>query len=263
MPILIFFIVHWYLSLFSQSFFQHRYSAHGAFKMSPRAEKAFFLIAYVTQGSSYLSAKVYALMHRLHHAYTDTELDPHSPAYSKNVFDMMWRTRRIYLDIWKGKFKVEERFTKNLPDWPIVDKLGNSVISRLAWVGLYVAFYAAFAPSIWWWLLLPIQIASGAVHGAIINWYAHKYGYTNYKMRNTAQNLFSVDILMLGESYHNNHHKFPSSINFGRRWHELDPLYPVIKVLGWMKVIELKRPALAMAHDHEHEHDHHHDHHHA
>jgi stearoyl-CoA desaturase (delta-9 desaturase) len=247
LPILIFFIAHWYLSLFTQSFFHHRYGAHGAFTMSRRAEKFFFFLTWMMQGSSYLSPKVYALMHRLHHAYTDTEMDPHSPSYSKNVFDMMWRTRRIYLNIWHGKTEVEAKFTKNLPEWETMDKWGNHPVSRLLWVGAYVGFYVAFAPSLWWYLLLPIQIASGAVHGAIINWYAHKYGYINHKVRNTSQNLFSVDILMLGESYHNNHHKFPSSINFGQRWHELDPLYGVIRVLAWMKVIKLKKPVPVLA----------------
>ena len=68
----------------------------------------------------------------------------------------------------------------------------------------------------------------------------------NYKMRNTSKNLLSVDILMLGESYHNNHHKFPSSVNFGKKLHEIDPLYPVIKMLGWMKVIDLKKSSAAL-----------------
>jgi stearoyl-CoA desaturase (delta-9 desaturase) len=40
-------------------------------------------------------------------------------------------------------------------------------------------------------------------------------------------------MLMLGESYHNNHRKNPSGINFGKRWHELDPVYPFIRVLSW------------------------------
>ena len=48
-----------------------------------------------------------------------------------------------------------------------------------------------------------------------------------------------MDILMLGESYHNNHHKRPSSVNFGFKWHEIDPVYPVIRVLDKMKVIRI------------------------
>jgi len=247
LPILIFFIIHWYLSLFSQTFFQHRFAAHGAFTMSKGWERFFYVLAWITQGSSYLSPRTYAIMHRMHHAYADTELDPHSPAYSKNVFDMMWKTRRIYLDIFRGRQAVDERFMKNLPDWERWDKWGNTLLSRTLWIGAYVAFYVAFAPSIWWWLLLPIQITSGAVHGAIINWFAHKYGYVNYKVKNTSQNLFSVDVIMLGESYHNNHHKYPSHINFGKRWHELDPIYAVIKGLSWLNVIQLKKPALVVA----------------
>ena len=85
----------------------------------------------------------------------------------------------------------------------------------------------------------------GPVHGTIVNWFAHKYGYTNFKMKNTAKNLLPVDFLMLGESYHNNHHKYPSSINFGGvRWHELDPVYAISRVLNWLGVIQLKEVSL-------------------
>ena len=239
MIIILFFIGIWYASLFCQSFFQHRYSAHGAFKMSKSTEKFFFILSWITQGSSYMSPKAYAIMHRMHHAFTDTELDPHSPSYSKNVFDMMWRTRNIYRDIMTGKMVVEDRFTKNLPEWDSFDKFADGTISRVLWVLIYIAVFVMFATSPWQYLLLLPIFAMGAVHGAIINWYAHKYGYTSYKMKNTSHNLISVDFLMLGESYHNNHHKFPSAINFGKKWHEIDPLYPVIRFLGWTGIIKL------------------------
>ena len=91
--ILLFFVAHWYLSLFSQTFLHHRYASHAAFTMSKFWERVFYLFAYITQGSSYLSPRVYAIMHRMHHAYTDTDKDPHSPKYDKNLFIMMWRAR--------------------------------------------------------------------------------------------------------------------------------------------------------------------------
>src|SRR5580693_522661 len=118
MIILIFFAAHWYLSLFSQTFFQHRYAAHGSFTMSRGWERVFYLFAYITQGSSFMSPRAYAIMHRMHHAYTDTEKDPHSPSYDDNVFTMMWRTKNIYTDILNGKTVIEERFLKNVPNWP-------------------------------------------------------------------------------------------------------------------------------------------------
>ncbi len=244
MTILVFFIVLWYTSLFSQTFFQHRYSAHGSFKMTKGWERVFYVIAYITQGSSYMSPRGYAIMHRMHHAYTDTSLDPHSPSYSKNIFAMMWRTRNIYKDIVNGKTEVEARFLKNLPDWPAFDRWADSYVSRLLWVGAYIAFFVAFATSPWLYLLLPVVLGMGVFHGAIINWFAHKYGYINFKLKNTSENLFRVDFLMLGESYHNNHHKHPSSVNFGYKWHELDPVYYIIRFLAWLRIIRLVKPVL-------------------
>jgi stearoyl-CoA desaturase (delta-9 desaturase) len=45
---------------------------------------------------------------------------------------------------------------------------------------------------------------------------------------------------MMGESYHNNHHKFGGRANFGIRWFELDPTYPVILLLNFFGIIRLK-----------------------
>jgi stearoyl-CoA desaturase (Delta-9 desaturase) len=243
MSILFFFIAVWYLSLFSQSFFLHRYAAHAAFKMNKFWERFFFVFTYITQGPHYMSPRTYAILHRLHHAHTDTELDPHSPSYSSNIFSMMWRTRLMYNDIYNGKVTVDEKYLKNLPEWPWFDKMASSTMSRGIWSLVYIAFFVAYATSPWQYLLLPIMLAMGALHGAIINWFAHKFGYKNFILKNTSMNLLIIDIFMLGESYHNNHHKRPSSINFGVRWHEVDPLYFVILFLNWLHVIKIPRLA--------------------
>jgi len=241
---LIFFIGLWYLSLFSQTFFQHRYAAHGAFTMSRFWERFFFVFSYITQGSSYMSARAYAIMHRMHHAYTDTEKDPHSPKFSSNIFSMMWRTRNIYSAIVNKNHPVEQRFLKNLPEWKQFERWANSGTSRLLWVAAYIGFFLLFATSFWWFLLLPIVVTMGAFHGAVINWFAHKYGYINFKLKNTSRNLLIVDVFMLGESYHNNHHKHPSSVNFGNRWHEIDPVYPIVLLLKWLKIIKYTEVAV-------------------
>lgn len=239
--ILIFFIAHWYLSLFTQSFFLHRYSAHGMFAMSKRMEKIFFILSGIFQGSSYLSPKAYGIMHRMHHAYADTEKDPHSPKYTKNLFDMMWRTKKIYTDILYDRVTVETKFTKNIPRWDAADKFFDLWGTRIAWGIFYTAFYVVFAPNAWWFLLLPVHYLMGPVHGVIINWFAHKYGYINFKLNDTAKNLLPFDFLMWGESYHNNHHQYGGRANFGVKWHEFDPMYPIILLLDKMKLIRLKR----------------------
>lgn len=180
-------------------------------------------------------------MHRLHHAYADTENDPHSPQYSDNLFHMMWKTKVIYNDILQDRADIDPKFKKNVPFWPAFERFVDNWYVRIAWGLLYILFYVQFATAWWMFLLLPIHFLMGPVHGVIINWFAHKFGYTNFKLSDTAKNLLPVDFLMLGESYHNNHHKLGGRANFGVKWHELDPTYPFILLFHWMGIIKLKR----------------------
>ncbi len=83
-------------------------------------------------------------------------------------------------------------------------------------------------------------------HGMIINWFAHKYGSVNFNLKNTSTNLLKVDWLMMGEGYHNNHHKNPSSTNFGFRWYELDPTYVIIRIFSRLKIIKIHKPVQAL-----------------
>jgi stearoyl-CoA desaturase (delta-9 desaturase) len=218
--IISFFVAHWYLSLFFQTFFLHRYASHKAFTMNKTTEKVFYFLTWFFQGSNYLSPYGYGVMHRMHHAFADTENDPHSPKYDETIWNMMWKTKTIYSDIANNKIVVEKRFTEGVP---------NTV-------------YALFATQWWLWLLLPIQFIFSPIHGAIINWFAHKYGYRNFEVGDTSKNFLPVDFLMMGESYHNNHHKNGSRANFGGiRWHEIDPTYLVIRVLDKLNIIRLAK----------------------
>jgi stearoyl-CoA desaturase (delta-9 desaturase) len=118
----------------------------------------------------------------------------------------------------------------------------------LGWIAFYILFYVQFAPSAWYYLLIPVHIVMLPLHGAIINWFAHKYGSRNFKMKNTSTNLFKVDVLMMGEGYHNNHHKSPSASNFGFRWYEFDITYQFIRLFSWLKIIRINKllPKLAL-----------------
>lgn len=204
-------------------------------------EKVWFIISYIFQGSSYLSPYAYGIMHRMHHAYTDTDKDPHSPKISGNPFKMMWDTKKVYSDIYRGRMDVDEKFKRNLPEWHAFDRFAESWVSRLLWCVGYIAFYVAFAPYWWLYLLLPIQFLMGPFHGAIVNYYAHRFGYVGFKQNNTSKNFIFINFLMQGEGYHNNHHKFPSRPNFAVRWFEFDPVYPVILVLNAFGMIKLAR----------------------
>ena len=241
MSIVIFIIVLWYTGLFFQTFFLHRYAAHQTFTMSKLTERICFFLTWVFQGSNYLSAYGYGVMHRMHHAYADTDQDPHSPKYDANLFSMMWRTKNIYQDINKKRIAVADKFTKNVPQWKSFDTFASSKFSRLSWAVFYIVFFISFATAWWQWLLLPIAFFMAPIHGVIINWFAHIYGYVNFKVSDTSKNLLPFDFLMMGEGYHNNHHTHSGRANFGVKWHELDVTYCIMLVLDKLKIIKLKK----------------------
>src|SRR5437867_9264003 len=110
MTIIILFTAHWIVSAFFQSFFHHRYASHRMFSMTPRTERTFHVLTYLSQGSSYLSPRAYAILHREHHAYSDTEKDPHAPSFFGNVFSMMWMTALRYGAHVEGTSSPEPRF---------------------------------------------------------------------------------------------------------------------------------------------------------
>lgn len=240
MPVLIFFAAHWFLSLFAQTFYLHRYAAHGMFTMSRRWERAFFLFTYLVQGSSFLNPRAYAVMHRMHHAYSDTEKDPHSPGFFRDVVQMMLETKRIYTALLTGVRVPEKRFTGNYPEWGGFEKFADGWLHRVIWIAGYTAFYIVYATSWWMYLLIPVHALMGPIHGAIVNWCGHKYGYVNFALNDHSRNTLNIDLLLLGELFQNNHHRHPSRPNFAVRWFEIDPTYPIILLLQSIGIVRLR-----------------------
>jgi stearoyl-CoA desaturase (delta-9 desaturase) len=206
-------------------------------------ERTFHVMTFICQGSSFLNPRAYAIMHREHHAYSDTEKDPHSPHFFTDVIQMMWHTVLSFREHEKQLKEPEARFKGNYPEWRLLDYYGSTLLSRIIFGLLYVAFYVAFATQWWMYLLLPIHFMMGPIHGAIVNWCGHKYGYSNFDNNDKSKNTTPFDFLMLGELFQNNHHKHPNSANFAKRWFEFDPVYPVMKVMHWARIIRLRKPS--------------------
>lgn len=239
MVIIAFFVLHWQLSVFFQSFFLHRYGAHRQFTMSKGWERFFHLATYVSQGSSFLSPRGYGILHRMHHAYSDTAKDPHSPENYTNVVTMMLATKKKYDAYAYHREQPEPRFDGGFPEWPLVDRLGQNWMARVAWGAAYVLFYVKFATAPWMFALLPMHFVMGPIHGAIVNWCGHRYGYRNFETPDVARNTLVVDFLTAGELFQNNHHKFGMSPNFASRWFEIDPTYQVMRMLSTLTIIDM------------------------
>lgn len=157
---------------------------------------------------------------------------------------MMLHTAGIYRAFLTGQKLPDEKFTKEyLPVWEKLDKIGCSWASRLGFSISYIVFYIAFAPSYWWFLLLPFHFLMGPIQGAVVNWFGHKLGYQNFKNGDQSRNTGPWGILLMGELFQNNHHYAKDSANFAQKWYEFDVTYVIMKGLHAAHIIRLK-PAL-------------------
>ncbi len=204
-------------------------------------EKVFYFLTWFTQGSSYLVPRAYGVMHRMHHEYSDTEQDPHSPHFFKDVWHMMLHTANIYHAFLTNEKLPDQKFTKEyLPVWEKLDKFGCTWGARIGFGALYVLFYVVFAPSYWWFLLLPIHFLMGPIQGAIVNWFGHKLGYQNFSNGDHSKNTGPWGIFLMGELFQNNHHYAKDSANFAKKWFEFDITYIIMKGLDAIHIIKLK-----------------------
>jgi stearoyl-CoA desaturase (delta-9 desaturase) len=206
--------------------FHHRYAAHKMYTMGPRTEKVMHFLAWLVQGSSYLNPRGYAILHREHHAFSDTDKDPHAPGFHQNALAMMWRTKKRYDDYAHDRVKPEARFDGDVPEWKLVDQtLGQSWAMRILFGVGYTAFYFAFATH-WWQIafMLPFHFVMGPVHGAIVNWCGHKYGYQSFDNGDKSRNTLPFDFVT----------------NFAARWFELDPTWQVLKVLAVARIVTIR-----------------------
>lgn len=206
----------------------HRLYAHSTYQAHPLYQ--FVMLAFGA-ATFQQSARKWASLHRTHHQYTDTEMDPYNIKKGFFYAHMGWilfyrrgidysnvkdldksklvMNQHRYFQLWALGFGVLLPFLVGCWAGQIREALLFGVIGRL-----FVVFQVVF----------------------FINSFAHTFGKTTYGKEISAKDNWLGAILTAGEGYHSFHHRFPNDYRNGVRWFHWDPSKWFIwtsSCLGW------------------------------
>jgi stearoyl-CoA desaturase (delta-9 desaturase) len=178
-------------------------------------------------------------IHRKHHAYCETEDDPHSPQIY-GLKKVMLEGAELYREETENK-ETLEKFGRGTPD----DWLERNIYLRFPFGGIIFMFVANLlffgVPGI---TIFAIQMMSMPVFAAgIINGVGHHSGYRNFECDDAATNILPWGLLIGGEELHYNHHAFPTSAKFSVRKWEFDIGWLYIKIFSLFGLAKVNRVA--------------------
>jgi stearoyl-CoA desaturase (delta-9 desaturase) len=194
-------------------------------------------------GSAAIEGPVIAWVadHRKHHAFSDQEGDPHSPHVDHGHG---WRGALkgllhahvgwIFIHTQRGK---KDRYAPDLLADPVIRFVDRTFV---LWVvlGFAVPFGLGIAiggsllaglTGLLWGGFIRILLLHHVTYS--INSLCHFFGRQRFKTGDHSRNLAWLAPLSMGESWHNNHHAFPTSAAHGLRWWEVDISAGVILLL--------------------------------
>ena len=196
------------LWMFTNGIGLHRYFSHHTFKTGPWRHN---FLAWITVLGGVGSPFTWSIHHRHHHTYSDTARDVHSPLESKwkaifgtwAIMPMSWWTdvkgvKTIPRDLYKDS-TVMFINTHYYKIWTMI------FISALLVGGWKFSLFYIMAPIGW-----------NLFHGALTNCFNHLTipgAYRNYETPDHSQNNKWINLYLLGEGLHNNHHAQPDNYN--------------------------------------------------
>jgi stearoyl-CoA desaturase (Delta-9 desaturase) len=208
----------------------HRLFTHRAFETFPAVR---YFLAVLGQMGVEGDVVTWVADHRKHHQFSDRPGDPHSPHADfgdgpLEALKGLWHAHTGW--IFSGVGRADrDRYAKDL-----VRDRGLRLIARLFVPTVLVSLAL---PALAGWLLIGgwYGFVSGLVWGGAvrifllhhvtwsINSICHFWGSRRFESRDESRNVWWLSWLSFGESWHNNHHAFPSSAFHGLRRFEIDP----------------------------------------
>jgi stearoyl-CoA desaturase (Delta-9 desaturase) len=227
----------------------HRLFTHRSFQTSPAMRGIFGGL-----GSMAIEGPVISWVadHRKHHAFSDQEGDPHSPHVGhegglRGVLGGLLHAHVGWLFIHTQR-GARDRYAPDLIKDPVVSFIDRTFVW---WVlgGLAAAFALGYALGGTLDAALTGLLWGGGVRMLVvhhvtysINSLCHFFGRRDYKTGDESRNLRWLALFSLGESWHNNHHAFPTSAFHGLRWHEVDASGLLIRLLEKLGLVwDVKR----------------------
>ena len=213
------------LKVFAGNIAMHRFFGHRSFKTGPLREK---FLAYST---ILLANRIiaWAIFHRHHHKHSDTERDIHSPyinGFWSNLFAFWWFNDLDFFTN-KGCTMLPPRDLLRSPTVVFIDKHYYKLWTALILVTLLISWKITV-----FFLLAP----AGCLHFfvGIMNTLSHwrlPGNYRNYDTADKSYNSWVLEIISLGEGFHNNHHQNPNNYTFSEKDFEFDFNGAIVRLL--------------------------------
>lgn len=221
-------IVKWIAGSWGIGLGYHRLLTHRGFK-APRWLERFLAVCGTLALQS--GPIAWVTTHRIHHAFTETDRDPHSPRNGSYWAHMGW--------IFRGTAQNQpetavQRYSPDLVRDPVL-----RFLDKYYYVTPIVAGAILFAigglPMVLWGIFMRTVLAWHSTW--LVNSATHLWGKRRFETRDDSRNNRLIAAITFGEGWHNNHHAYPRSARHGLAWHEIDPNWIQIRALEKLGLI--------------------------
>lgn len=227
-------VVCGHVTIMCTSLYLHRSLTHNSIVFRPVAAFPMRVWLWFVTG---MAAREWVAVHRKHHAHCETVNDPHSPVvhgWASILFLGVKYYRRE-----SSNPETIEKYGKGVPN----DLLERKWFEPMKYAGPFITLGVTILLFGWlqgfvFWVGLIVWVPFWAA--GVINGLGHTLGYRNYEVDDESRNLSPIGILLSGEELHNNHHRFPSSPKFSRRWFEFDMGWLYIRMLLFLRLARLR-----------------------
>ncbi len=210
----------------------HRSATHEGVVFHPAVRNVMRFWLWLTTG---MITKQWVACHRKHHAFSDREGDPHSPAV-EGLLEVVFGGVFFYKNAVSDREMVE-KYGKGCPeDWIEHNLFQKFTFGGLASMMLVDTYLFGLPIGLVVWVCMAVWIP---IMGNIINGIGHAIGYRNFATKDESRNIVPLGLIIVGEELHNNHHADPRSAKFKAKWYEFDAGWLYIRLLSAMRLAKV------------------------